>query len=83
MTEKVVHFKGRELIATLEEMLVQAKRGEISSMAYAVVRGNGSCVEGWTAGRDTFTLFASINVLRDQYFHATIQHTSPADVGPG
>lgn len=80
---KVVPIRGRELVAIIEDWLEQAKRGEISVMAFAAVMEDDTCYEGWAGDLDgsTLKLFAAINILRDGFFHEKIDHYSSADRG--
>ena len=63
MKAKVTQFKKVEpiklepndiLIARLEEILIQAKEGDIRSMVFVGINAEGSVVDGWTMAQDYF-----------------------------
>jgi hypothetical protein len=83
MTAKIVPIRGRELVSVIEEWLEQAKRGEITAMAFAAIMDSGDTCEGWAGNIDecTISLYGAVNVLRDGFFHKLIEHYSDADRG--
>jgi hypothetical protein len=83
MTAKIIPIRGHELIPVLEDWLEQAKRGEITAIAFAAIMEGGDTCEGWAGRVDEccLALFAAINILRDGYFHQHIDHYSSSDRG--
>jgi len=72
----VVPIRGGALIPILEKWLEQAKRGEIKAMAFAATMSDETTCEGWFGEFDTcaVTMYGTINILRDAYFHDNIEH---------
>jgi hypothetical protein len=57
----------RQTIETLEELLAQAKSGEIVSICFVDGRRDGKAAHGW-AGRPTSTMIGEIENLKFDYF---------------
>lgn len=45
-----------KIVARLEDLLEQAKRGEIKALAYATVKGNEDISGGWEVGTNMLNL---------------------------
>lgn len=76
MTAKVIPIRGGEIVRILEEWLEQARKGDITAMAFAAIMEDGSTCEGWFGNLDecTTALYGALNIARDQYFHSRIEH---------
>ena len=79
----IVPIRGRELISILEEWLEQARKGEITCIAFAALMSDETCCEGWAGDFDenVLRLFGAINILRDGFFHQNVEHYSSCDRG--
>lgn len=76
MSAKIIPIRGSELVPIIEEWLEQAKRGEIEAMAFVALVRDGPTCEGWIGEVEdcAVTLYGAINILRDGFFHANIDH---------
>jgi len=79
--DNVVPIRGGAVIEILEDLLQQARKGEIEAIAFAIVNADQSLTEGWSGTIDTnvVAMYGAINILRDGYFHSSIEHDGYAD----
>lgn len=57
-----------ELVEAIEELLAEAKRGEIAGLAWAGTAPNGEVFQAWAGGDDTlYSLAAGIMTLQTRY----------------
>lgn len=62
------------LVEALEELLEQAKRGELTALAWASVRTNNYISNGWEgAGGTLFPLGAAVMCLQTRYANLMIE----------
>ena len=61
------------IVETLERMLAEAKRGDITAIAYATVRGNGVIGTGWD-GEDgaRYPVASAVMMLHHRYAEAML-----------
>ena len=83
MTAAIIPIRGGELVKVIEDWLAQARKGEITAIAFAAVMSDDAVCEGWVGDIDScaVTLYGAINILRDGYFHDRIEHYSDSDCG--
>lgn len=57
---------NKELVASLEKLLEDAKRGELQSLAYAAVRPCGDSVTGWNNRAHYHQLLGALLVVQNR-----------------
>jgi hypothetical protein len=55
---------GTDTVAKLEEALERAKKGELSSVAFAVVYRDGTCGHGWSKAPSLSCLIGAVARLQ-------------------
>jgi hypothetical protein len=71
MTDKIVNlFTGQstgapvpEVVAVLEDLLAQAKTGELQSFAFASQCADGAMVTGFTDSTDVFAMLGALRLV--------------------
>lgn len=75
----VVPFQNAEpdqdLIADIEQLLEEAKRGEVIAFAYAITKPDGTVATGWVGHGNgaRHSLYAGVNLLSHRYAAAMIR----------
>lgn len=68
--ENIIGEPRKDVIATLEKTLAEAKRGEIDGIAIAISRPNDRVSTRYEFGSASFRLIAAVEYLRHDFMQA-------------